>query len=139
MSLIALCLVLVNVSVYGVVRHRYQGAAAHLWQLLMAGLAFGCPAAVLVVSRDKPVLSGKCNVTEAVMSRRHIVNIWGHEDVNLRLIPWDHENTLRVAVVPGRLSVGRQSAQEIKTYKLGYERRCSKHRNRPSRLFRRRS
>ena len=37
MSLIALCLVLVNVSVYGGIRQADEGTAAHLWQLLMAG------------------------------------------------------------------------------------------------------
>ena len=37
MSLIALCLVLVNVSVYGIAHQTDEGTAAHLWQLLMAG------------------------------------------------------------------------------------------------------
>ena len=39
MSLLALCLVLVNVSMYGVSRQADEGAVAHLWQLLMAGQA----------------------------------------------------------------------------------------------------
>ena len=37
MSLTALTVVLVHVAVYGVVREADEGAAAHIWQLLMAG------------------------------------------------------------------------------------------------------
>ena len=37
MSLAALTLVLVHAAVYGIVREADEGAAAHTWQLLMAG------------------------------------------------------------------------------------------------------
>jgi len=37
MSVAALVLVLGHVAVFGVVREADEGAAAHLWQLLMAG------------------------------------------------------------------------------------------------------
>ncbi len=37
MSLAALALVLVHIAAFGVVREADEGAAAHLWQLLMAG------------------------------------------------------------------------------------------------------
>ena len=36
MSLAALAVVLVHVAIYGVAREADEGAAAHLWQLLMA-------------------------------------------------------------------------------------------------------
>ena len=36
MSLAALAIVLIHVAIYGVVREADEGAAAHLWQLLMA-------------------------------------------------------------------------------------------------------
>ncbi len=37
MSLTALAIVLGHIAVYGAVREPDEGAAAHLWQLLMAG------------------------------------------------------------------------------------------------------
>lgn len=37
MSLVALALVLVHVALFGAAREADEGAAAHLWQLLMAG------------------------------------------------------------------------------------------------------
>ena len=37
MSLIALAVVLGHVAIFGVVREADEGAAAHIWQLLMAG------------------------------------------------------------------------------------------------------
>jgi len=37
MSLIALAMVLGHIAIYGVAREADEGAAAHLWQLLMAG------------------------------------------------------------------------------------------------------
>jgi hypothetical protein len=37
MSLTALTVVLVHVAIYGAVREADEGAAAHMWQLLMAG------------------------------------------------------------------------------------------------------
>jgi len=37
MSIAALSLVLTHVAIFGVVRQADEGAAAHLWQLLMAG------------------------------------------------------------------------------------------------------
>jgi hypothetical protein len=37
MSLAALALVLGNAAIYGVVHEADEGAAAHIWQLLMAG------------------------------------------------------------------------------------------------------
>jgi hypothetical protein len=37
MSVAALALVLGNVAIFGVVHEADEGAAAHLWQLLMAG------------------------------------------------------------------------------------------------------
>jgi len=37
MSLIALAVVLSHVAMYGVARETDEGAAAHIWQLLMAG------------------------------------------------------------------------------------------------------
>jgi hypothetical protein len=37
MSLIALAVVLLHVAMYGVAREADEGAAAHIWQLLMAG------------------------------------------------------------------------------------------------------
>jgi hypothetical protein len=37
MSLLALALVLVSVALFGAAREADEGAAAHLWQLLMAG------------------------------------------------------------------------------------------------------
>ena len=37
MSVAALALVLGNVAIYGVVHQEDEGAAAHIWQLLMAG------------------------------------------------------------------------------------------------------
>ena len=37
MSLTALAAVLSNVAMFGVVREADEGAAAHIWQLLMAG------------------------------------------------------------------------------------------------------
>jgi hypothetical protein len=37
MSLAALALVLAHLAIFGVVREADEGAAAHLWQLLMAG------------------------------------------------------------------------------------------------------
>ena len=37
MSLAALTVVLVHIAVYGIARQPDEGAAAHLWQLLMAG------------------------------------------------------------------------------------------------------
>ena len=37
MSVAALALVLGHVAIYGAVREADEGAAAHLWQLLMAG------------------------------------------------------------------------------------------------------
>ena len=37
MSLTALIIVLVTISMYGVVHERDEGAVAHIWQLLMAG------------------------------------------------------------------------------------------------------
>ena len=36
MSLAALAIVLIHVAIYGVLREADEGAAAHLWQLLMA-------------------------------------------------------------------------------------------------------
>ena len=36
MSLAALCVVLVHVALYGAAREADEGAAAHLWQILMA-------------------------------------------------------------------------------------------------------
>ena len=39
MSLIALGIVIGHVAVFGVAREADEGAAAHLWQLLMAGQA----------------------------------------------------------------------------------------------------
>jgi len=37
MSLIALAVVLVHIAMFGVAREADEGAAAHIWQLLMAG------------------------------------------------------------------------------------------------------
>ena len=37
MSLIALAVVLLHTAIYGVAREADEGAAAHIWQLLMAG------------------------------------------------------------------------------------------------------
>jgi len=37
MSLAALALVLTHVAIFGTVREADEGAAAHIWQLLMAG------------------------------------------------------------------------------------------------------
>jgi hypothetical protein len=37
MSLIALAVVLVHIAIYGAAREADEGAAAHIWQLLMAG------------------------------------------------------------------------------------------------------
>lgn len=37
MSLTALAVVLVHIAIYGIAREADEGAAAHLWQLLMAG------------------------------------------------------------------------------------------------------
>ena len=37
MSLTALAVVLVHIAVYGIAREADEGAAAHIWQLLMAG------------------------------------------------------------------------------------------------------
>lgn len=37
MSLAALALVLSHIAIYGVVHEADEGAAAHIWQLLMAG------------------------------------------------------------------------------------------------------
>jgi hypothetical protein len=37
MSLTALAVVLIHIAVYGVAREADEGAAAHIWQLLMAG------------------------------------------------------------------------------------------------------
>ena len=39
MSVLALLLVLVHIVLYGVTREADEGAAAHVWQLLMAGQA----------------------------------------------------------------------------------------------------
>ena len=37
MSLLALAIVLFHIAIYGIAREPDEGAAAHLWQLLMAG------------------------------------------------------------------------------------------------------
>jgi hypothetical protein len=37
MSLVALLVVLVHVTLFGVVREADEGTAAHIWQILMAG------------------------------------------------------------------------------------------------------
>ena len=37
MSLLALAIVLFHIAIYGTAREPDEGAAAHLWQLLMAG------------------------------------------------------------------------------------------------------
>jgi hypothetical protein len=37
MSIAALCLILGHIAIFGVARQADEGAAAHLWQLLMAG------------------------------------------------------------------------------------------------------
>lgn len=37
MSLAALTTVLVHIAIYGIAREADEGAAAHIWQLLMAG------------------------------------------------------------------------------------------------------
>lgn len=52
MSLAALALVLVHVALFGAAREADEGAAAHLWQLLMAGQV---PMLVFFIIRRLPL------------------------------------------------------------------------------------
>ncbi len=56
MSLAALALVLGHIALFGVVREADEGAAAHLWQLLMAGQA---PVVVYFALKWLPRAPGK--------------------------------------------------------------------------------
>lgn len=59
MSLLALALVLGHVAMFGTARQADEGAAAHLWQLLMAGQVpvIGIFAATVLPAAPRPALA----------------------------------------------------------------------------------